>query len=439
MNTQQLMEIGIERHLVGDLAGAGQHYKEALAQDPQYADAWNLSGVIAHQLGRPAEAVELIRHAISLNAAGAGFHLNLASTLMGQKRYREAEVAARRELELDADHIAAWNVLGNAMFEQGNVEEAMKSLEHVVSLDSRNAESWVNLGRVLLETGRLDAAYESTQCALDVQPRHFDALNNMGVIEKRRRNFANAKDWFERALAERPRSSRAAVNLGNTLQELGEYRAAEQAFHQALEIDPTNANAWNSCGMFFQAIGHIAGAIDCFEKSLAIDPLHHAGSNLLYALNLAPGSDRDTILQAHREWAAVREARATVFKFPTRDDSPRKIRLGYVSPDFRHHPLTGFLMPVMEAHDRKRFEIACYSELAQTDEVTARYRQLSNRWRTTSGMSDAAMAEAIRQDEIDILIDLAGHTANNRLGAFALRPAPVQVSMLGYLLSLIHI
>jgi predicted O-linked N-acetylglucosamine transferase (SPINDLY family) len=211
----------------------------------------------------------------------------------------------------------------------------------------------------------------------------------------------------------------------------GNATQAAEAAQRALALNPGDANAHNNLGTALMQQDQLREAGECFERAVALKPdFTMAHSNLLFCLNYRPDLSAKEIFAAYRQWNAT-HAQALLPAAPAfaNDRNPeRRLRVGYVSPDFRHHAASFFMEPMLAAHDRAKFEVVCYGEVANPDATTERFRRIADRWQSTVGLSDAAVADLVREDRIDILVDLAGHTAGNRLLVLARKPAPVQVA-----------
>jgi predicted O-linked N-acetylglucosamine transferase (SPINDLY family) len=248
-----------------------------------------------------------------------------------------------------------------------------------------------------------------------------------------------AKTSADRTLSRRTKQQGAAGealdNLAAALNAEGRSSESVACCRRAVALAPDRPETYNNLGGALGDQGRFAEAIDAFRRALALKPdFAEAHSNLLFFLNYDAGVPRDALLAEHLAWAARQapSAEAPAPEFGNLRDPGRRLKVGYVSPDFREHSVSYFLEPLMRAHDRAAFELSCYANVLRPDGATARLQGLAERWRSILGMDDRAAAELIRSDGIDILVDLAGHTAHNRLGVFALRPAPVQASWLGY-------
>ena len=233
----------------------------------------------------------------------------------------------------------------------------------------------------------------------------------------------------------KPNYADAHNNLGNALQRQGHLEEAIASFQRALTLNPDHAEAHNNMGNALKDQGRLDEAIANYQRALGLKPDYAiAGSNLAFAITYHPGYDAGMISEELQRWNRQYAEPLKQFIPPhTNDRSPeRKLRIGYVSPDFREHSVGRFLLPLIEHHDRQNFELFAYAHVTRPDGRTEQFRQLMDIWRTTVGLSDAQVADQIREDQIDILIDLAMHTEGNRLLVFARKPAPVQATWLAY-------
>jgi predicted O-linked N-acetylglucosamine transferase (SPINDLY family) len=443
-------------------------YRRAIALRPDYAEAHSNLGVVLTARGRLDEAVAALRRAIALAPGHAEAHSNLGDALKGQGRiedaleaYRraialapnlaqahnnlgcalkdlgrleEAAAAFHRAIRLAPADAAAHGNLGCALKDLGRLEEAAAAFHRVLALRPVDAAAHNNLGGVLKDLGRPDEAIASFLWAMALRPDLVDAPNNLGCALKDLGRLDEAIAAFHRAIALDPAYPAAHDNLGNALREQGRLDEAIAAFRRAIQLSPGDANAHNNLGIALKEQGRIEDALACFREAIAREPdLAKAASNYLYTLHLHPGYDARALLAEHRRWARrsagplAAEARP-----PANDRSPgRTLRVGYVSSDFRSHPVGRLLVPLFANHDRRRVTIVAYSDVRSPDALTAQLEALADEWRGCVGLGDRRLAERIRGDRIDILVDLALHTAGNRMRVFARKPAPVQVTMLG--------
>ena len=426
-------------------------------------------GIAAEEGGRPAEAVQCYRRAIAANPEFAPAHFNLGLLHLAGARYQEAEAAFRATLRLREGFPEAWVALADALEEQGRDAEALEALNRAIAQRTDYEGALMNASVLLQKMGRLDEAEPSYRRVIAVAPDSAAAHNNLGNVLHTLGRSAEAEACFRRSLELAPDSAVAHSNLGNALRDLGRYAEAEASCRQALSRDPRLPEAHNHLGNVLQALGRASesaaslrqattlkpayrdahnslgntlkdlGRLEeaemSFRRALALDPDDRAArDNFLLALNYTARYSRGEVFEEHRDWArrhaapsiSVRKMHANV------SDPLRRLRVGYVSPDFRRHSVAYFIEPVLARHDRAAFEVYCYSNVGLPDPLTAHLLQLADHARNIAGRSDEIVARAMRDDGIDILVDLAGHTAGHRLGLFALKPAPVQATYLGY-------
>ena len=291
-----------------------------------------------------------------------------------------------------------------------------------------------NLGIVLFDQGRLDLAIDAYRRSIELDPSLAETHNNLGNALKDQGRSDLAIDCFERAVALRPGYAEAYSNMALALSDQGRLDPAIDAHRRAIELKPDMAEAHINLGSALKDQGRIDEAFTAFRTALAVNPNSPgAASNLLLLLHYHPEYGAQAILDEHRRWATRFAAPlAPQFSGYRNDRSPEKcLRVGYVSPDFRAHPVGWLLLPLFANHDRRRVEIVCYSDVQAPDALTAKLKALANVWHDTAGLSDPQVAERIRDDRIDVLVDLALHTSHNRMLVFARKPAPVQVTMLG--------
>ena len=287
------------------------------------------------------------------------------------------------------------------------------------------------------QAGRRVEAEQLYQRILAMDKRHADSLHLLGVVAYQDGRFDVAADLISQAIRLRGSDASFFLNLGNALQAQQKLDAAIARFEQAVALRPDFAQALYNLGNALQDQGQLDAAIARYRQALSISPDYvTAHSNLLYCLNYHSGLSAQEIYAQHRLWDARHGGERACLR---RDPDPsethmpqRRLRVAYVSPDLRQHAVACFFEPLLREHDRRAMEIFCYADVVQPDAVTARLQSLSDHWLSTVGMPDEMLARRIVEDRIDILVDLAGHTGDNRLSLFACKPAPIQVNWLGY-------
>ena len=408
--TPATLSRALEHHRAGRLASAAALYREIIHSDPGHANALNLLGLITRDEGNPAGALDFFTRALTADPAVATFRLNRGLTLRAVGRSAEALDDFRSARKIDPALAEAHHQEGNALKALHHFPEAIIALRQAVLLAPTLAPAWLNLGVAYFENHERPEAIRAFREAIKFEPTRPEAHNILGVA----------------------------------LLATGQVSSARAAFTAALRLDPKFAPAHDNLGRLCKSEGQLDEAVPHYRAALAVKPDPGTHSNLLLALNYIPGLTPAEIFAEHRRWHLLYVAPLSGGPAsPQADficgrelarDSPttRRLRIGYVSPDFCHHAVAYFIAPVLAAHDRTRVEIFCYASLATPDHITARLRRLAEHWCDITRLDDTAAADQIRADGIDLLIDLAGHTAGHRLLLFARRPAPVQATWLGY-------
>jgi protein O-GlcNAc transferase len=345
----------------------------------------------------------------------------------------DAERCCRRALQIEPFHPDAWYILGVACQFQGKTDEAVASYEQALRLRPDFAAVHNNLGAIHASRARWDDAIARYRRVLELEPNSADACNNLGIAFINQGMRADAAAAFQQAIAIDANLAAAHNNLGNVFKELRRLDEAVACYNRALELQADYADAYNNLGVTLTAQGQWDEATYCYQQALNYRPNSTvAHSNLLSCWNYDPTAESDALFAEHQRWAD-RHACVPPQTVYRNDRNPDRIlRVGYVSPDFFRHAVADFLKPIFASHDPGQVEVYCYAQVFAPDATTAYFQAHSSGWRSTVGQPDANVAEQIRKDEIDILVDLAGHTANSRLLAFAYQPAPVQITYLGY-------
>jgi predicted O-linked N-acetylglucosamine transferase (SPINDLY family) len=427
--------LGNVLHRKGELARAIACWREALSLRPDYPEALNNLGNGLKECGRDDEAANAFQQAVALQPNFPEAWNNLGVMQCGRGEVAAAIISCRRAVEQRPAYAEAYYNLAIAFRAAGERAAAVAACRQAVRLRPRWAEACNNVGIWLFESAQLQEALSFFDQAVSIRSDYAEAFNNRGNVlaEMGRANEAIAS--FHRAAALHPDFAEAQNNLGNVLKHCGRTQEAIAAFRRALALRPDLPEASNNLGNALKDQGELDEAIACYERALARRPGDAAAdSNRCYTLHFHPGYNGAAIAAEHRRWNA-RHAAALESRIVARDNDPapgRRLRIGYVSPDFREHCQAMFTVPLLSRHDHARFEIFCYSDVTAPDAVTQRLRGYADVWRPIAGMSDVAAADLIRHDKIDVLIDLTVHMSYNRLLVFARKPAPVQVTWLGY-------
>ncbi|MBY6266378.1 glycosyltransferase family 41 protein (plasmid) [Azospirillum sp. 412522] len=365
-------------------------------------------------------------------AGGEGFAVAIAHHQAG--RLAEAEAGYRAVLRADPGHPHANNNLALILRAARRYDEALLCYQVALDRNGRDASVHSNYGCLLNDMGRREKAAAALRRAVELKPDYAEAHFNLANTLRDLGDPNGALRSYAEALRLKPDMAAALCNLGELYKADMALSRAVDCFIAAQRADPQLAEAYNNLGETLKEMGRIEEAIGVFQSGLSRHPGHALmHSNLLLALNYTPAVAPQAAFQAHADWAARHTDPLPAIPRPAPDRTEgRRLRVGYVSPDFCAHSVAFFAEPLLREHDRNVVEPFCYSSGRRADVVTRRLQTMVPNWRDVSALSDEEAAGLIVKDRIDILVDLTGHTANNRLPMFGRRPAPVQVSWLGY-------
>ena len=351
------------------------------------------------------------------------------------KRPRDAEESLLEAAALAPNEATIWDNLGLALQMQERHGEALVAIGKSLALAPNNAGAWSNLSASTLCLGRAGEALQQARTAVDLAPSLADARLSLGNAYSSLGESDAALDALREALRLRPRFPQAMLSLGRELGRRGQLADSVRVTRQALEIQTDFPEAHVNLGCDMNSLGDIAAATEHYRAALRLSPnMLSARSGLLYCLLHDDALSPDTLLAEHLAFGAQAEAVAVVsdLGYANVRDPERRLRLGFVSGDLRDHPVARFIEPIWRQLDGSQFEVLAYDNLPARDETARRLRALVPQWVDVSILSDAQLVQRIRNDGIDILLDLSGHTAANRLSVFAARPAPIQVTWIGY-------
>lgn len=424
--------LGAAYQALGRLGEAEASYRRAIELKPALIIAGSNLGTILKAQGNVAEARRHLERVLTLNPHSAEPCINLGNLLREGGGLAAAEDCYRIVTEQHPGNAAGWNNLGITLLDQRRYEEARTALERAVALDPHSAEAHNNLGNALRELGRHEESIACFQCALTVRPDYAQALNNLGVALSEQSHVLEALNCFRRAVACDPVFVEALLNLGASLRNVDQLSEALECFDRALALEPDNKKGHNYRGLTLLEVGQVdEGLAECRTAFQLYPNYERARSNYLFGLNYRPDITGVEMLTEHRAFETQYHP-LPARSFRNTKDPGRRLRVGYVSPDFKRHSCAFFIEPLLAAHDHGNVEVFCYSDVHRPDPVTLRIKSHVQQWRDTSKMRDPEFIKTVLDDEIDIAIDLTGHTANNRLSALVTRLAPIQVTWLGY-------
>jgi predicted O-linked N-acetylglucosamine transferase (SPINDLY family) len=410
-------------------------FRRALELRPGFAEAHNRLGLALQAQGNWQPAAASYRQALQANPAFPEAHLNLGNALKEGGHLEEAVACYRRALQLKPDYVEAYCNLVVALSAQGLSQEAIACGRRAIELRPDYAQAHNGLGNVLQEQGRPDEAIACYRRALQLKPDLAVAHNNLGNALKATGDRDEAIACYRKALDLQPDYAEAYNNLATALHSQGQPAEAAACCRRALELKPNLVQALLNLGVALQSQGLPTEAVDCCRRALELKPDYaDAHSNFLYTLQYCSGVTPAALAEAHAEFDRRHAAPLGGVFAPRENDAEphRRLRLGFVSPDLGRHPVGYFLVRILENLGQQSLDTVCYSQRIVYDDVTRRFQAASTQWRDVLGMTDQRLADQIREDRIDILFDLAGHTVRNRLLVFARKPAPIQITWIGY-------
>ncbi|HTW95376.1 MAG TPA: tetratricopeptide repeat protein [Tepidisphaeraceae bacterium] len=384
-------------------------------------------------------------------------------------QFTEAESICRQILSIQADHPVAWNILGIILMDKrdftqsidcfsralelhpnspdflsnralcframGKIPQAIADLQQAIKINPNDAGAHLILGNTLAQAERFKDAAAAYEASLRINPNFTDAMLRLASLYQNLGRHEEAIELFRKVLAIDPACVNAHADLAASLNSLGKADQAIASLRKAIDLEPNRPQLWGNLASYLFGTGDIPASLTCNDRALAIDPraarIHSAK---IGAMHFHPDFSAKEIFDETRKWNSTHAAPlASAIRPHDNDRSPdRPLRIGYVSPDFRDHVVGWNALRLARGHHRDQFQVFCYSNDTVSDHVTALFRDTAVDWRSIANLSDDRAAQMIRDDRIDILVDLSLHTFGNRLLLFARKPAPVQVSYLGY-------
>jgi predicted O-linked N-acetylglucosamine transferase (SPINDLY family) len=350
-------------------------------------------------------------------------------------RNEAAHIALTRARELLPKDAEVWDHLGVALrilMQHNTAEDCFK---RSLKLDPNRPDTWTNLGNLQQAQARPEDAIVSHKRALALQPDYVTALNNLAIAYKNAEQLEASEATIRRALQLQPNLAEPHSNLANVLRDQGKLQEALACYGKALELDPLVAKTHCNLGQTLYSLGQNAPAIAITRRALDLDPDYFdAYTKLFFYLSHDEDTLPEEIFAAHKAFGEHVEPPLRKF-WPIHQnnrDPLRRLRIGFVSADLRNHAVASFIEPIWAALDPGQFEIWAYSNRTKEDETSQRLKHWARSWRKVAGLTDEILARQIMEDQIDILVDLSGHTGDHRLLTFARKPSPIQASWIGY-------
>ncbi len=353
--------------------------------------------------------------------------------LYQQQDYVKTETHARDFIRRFPNHAFGWKILGAVLQSLGRLQESLNAKIKAVALSPNDAEAHYNLGNAFKAGYELAQAEQHYRHAIRIKPDYAPPYYNLGLTLGEQNRFQEAIECYQIALKFNPQHVEAHSNLGDMFKEQHRLAEAETCYRNALTLNPQYKEAHNNLGILLKDQGHFSAAESCYHTALSLQPDARIHSNLLftYTYNTAHSAEF-CLAEARRYGESI--AKNVTQKFTTWqcEPQPTRLRIGFVSGDFWNHPVGYFLENLVTHLDSRLVELIAYPTIQRNDELTQRIKPYFSQWQSLLGLSDEAAAQQIHADAPHILFDLSGHSAKNRLPVFAYKPAPLQISWLGY-------
>jgi protein O-GlcNAc transferase len=449
LTIDQALEVAVSHHRTGRLAEAEALYRQILSAVPNHPKALHWLALIAGQVGRLDVAIELLGKAIEVVPKNATLYFDRAIFLERQGQNDQAIASYQSAIDRNSDYLEAQINLGNIWRQQKKLDRAKRCFERALQIKPDSPEALISIGNILNDLGELDQAISFFQRAMEISPGHShaatglaNALVGRGIIGLDLGAIDQAAECFQQAINAKPDDPRAHHLLGNALVRKDQPDEAIASYQQAISLYQSTTGSSSDLSGAMCMLGHalnrtgqIHNAIAVFRDVLLRDPTSMLANDLiLYDLIFDPSTDAAGILAESREWNRrfALPVKPAVIVHNNDANPTRRLKIGYVSADFHRHVANHFMLPLLASHDPAEVEVFCYANVKRPDEITAKMMTHAHLWRDIASLCDDAVAEMIRFDQIDILVDLNLHMADHRLLVFARKPAPVQVTFLGY-------
>jgi protein O-GlcNAc transferase len=418
---------------IDDPQGAAGCYREVLRLAPEDAEAVGALGTAMMALGNTPDAIACFRRVISLRPDDPAPYYNLAMSLKDEDNLDAALTLYRQALGLNPDYAEAHNNVGLLLRAKGERKHAIDAFGEAIRSNPQHIHAYLNLASLLLEIGDYTGSEQVSRKAVEIDARNPSALQSLGAALAAVRNFDEAEHVLRTALEIDTELSDAHLTLGILLEAQNQVAEASMEYRAVAANSTSYRFAQNNLAVNLMYQGQLTSALDIYTRTLDAYPSYvECHSNMLLCSNYVADLTPSAIYALHRGWAQ-QHTYSLAGTAPETDLSPsRPLHIGYVSPDLCSHSVAYFIEPLITGRDRERYKVTCYADVFHEDKFTRRIRDSSDQWRDLRGLDDEKAAALIREDSIDILVDLAGHTARNRMQIFARRVAPIQVTYLGY-------
>lgn len=431
---KQRFQEAVRLHQAGEINKASEIYDNVISQQPDFAPALYLRGVIAKERGNYGRAAQLLQRAIAISPAYLDAQNALANVYLEQQNYTEALAVFNRVLKIQANQLNALNGLGWTFFRMGKTEDAVKTFERATRAKPDDPVYHFNLGCAHQQLGQINEAAAAYTRALGLDENYAEAYFNLGALFQEHQHWEKAANYYRLALRADTAFTAAYYHLGDVLNSQGKISAWVENFHEfkknvapCFELALYGVEVCHYEGQFAQARMYLDELIQQKHALKDLSSLSDRLEQLLFVALYFDISQQDT-LTLYKQYNLVSQKLYSPLSQTRARSANKKIRLGYLSPDFRNHVMGKMMYSVLAHHDREHFEVYCYSLVHKQDGWTDKFRKKSDKFVSLVGVDPLAAAMKIASDKVDILIDLATHTKGAMPAILAHKPSPVQIT-----------
>ena len=431
---KQRFQEAVRLHQAGEINKASEIYDHVISQQPDFPPALYLRGVIAKERGNYGRAAQLLQRAIAISPTYLDAQNALANVYLEQQNYTEALGVFNRVLQIQPNQLSALNGLGWAFFRMGKTVDAVKTFECATRTKPEDSVSHFNLGCAYQQMGQINEAAAAYTRALGLDANYAEAYFNLGALFQEQQLWEKAANYYRLALRADPGFAAAYFHLGDVLTAVGKITAWIDNFHTfkknaapSFELALYGIEVCHYEGEFSQSLTYLNDLIRGKYEIKALPTLSDRLEQLLYIALFFDVSQQDMLSLYQRYNALSKKLHARIL-LPETANAGAKIRLGYVSPDFRNHVMGKMIFSVLAQHNRQQFEIYCYSLTHKEDRWTEKFREKSHKFTSLAGKDAQTAAQIIAKDKVDILVDLATHTKGSLPAIFSYKPSPIQIT-----------
>ncbi|MEX0944418.1 MAG: FkbM family methyltransferase, partial [Balneolaceae bacterium] len=398
--------------------------------------AYHLYGQAMLKKKEYSKAMDYLKRALYMGSEDVGTYYSLSLAAYHLKRFKESELYAEKAVKVREDHFEAWMKLGDSKKELGKLNEALGSFQKCNQIDPKKAEVAVKIGHIYRDQGYSDKAIEMYEIAIKMDRGQLNAINEKVKILTNQKRFDEALKSIESGLGIQPDNIVLQVTCAELKKEMGEYAQAIKIYEGILKKKPNYGGVRVNYANILQELGRFDEAERNYLRANKDFPaLMESFSNYLFVQHYNPSKTKEEIFEAHKKWDSIYAPDHPERAEPVDQDRDRPLRIGLISGGFRKHPVGWMILPGLEKIDRDQYELYFYSNYSLVDEVTKKLHSISHKWHMVKALDDEKLNKLIREDQIDILIDLSGHAAESRLRTVAMEPAPVIVKWVGGLIN----